>query len=113
MTTIVWVTAFWVTPDPKALGIIPTFVDYYDERPVIDQINDAYAHGGGWRDAKGFVLVGFDYSDPFRTVLAYPGDPAYRLKAYTCLRGEYVLLFDHDWCVVTRDGQDFRCARLD
>jgi len=99
-------------------GFLPSFLDLNDERDAVTQINERYAHGGGWHDFTGFTLslagggpVVGEASDDYRA--RYPGDPAYRERSRTQLRDETIVMFDHSWtAVIQRDGS-FRMARLD
>lgn len=103
---------------PIHLGILPEFISEYDDRSAVDQINEAYAHGGGWRDFKGFTFSLGDNIDPFRDwTLTYPEDPPYRPLAYLLRPTEYVVFFPYSWVMVLqRDLQStpsFRIAHID
>jgi len=103
----------------EVAGLLPEFLDIYDPRGAVEQIDGNYAHGGGWRDFEGFVLVqrGGAYA------LAYPGDPAMREMSRTYLpqvgegpaagqRGmETVVLFEVSWVAVVQQDGAFRVAR--
>jgi hypothetical protein len=80
-----------------------------DPRPVADQINDRYSHGGGW----------FPYGqgqwtrNPETGALKYPGDPAMPPLASIRVNDELVVLYDHALiCVVQPDGT-FLVSRMD
>lgn len=95
-----------------AAGIVPQFLSELDPRPAVEQIDTAYAHGGGWRDFEGFIAH-IDWKKPGKSFLSYSGDPPMRAKAFGCLRDELVILFDSDWCAVAHPDRITRIARLD
>lgn len=102
---------------PGHLGIIPDFLDGRDDRDAVAQINESYAHGGGWNKFDGFELVNRNFAGvelPFPDWrLQYPDDPAYHPLAVTTLRHEIIMLFSHCWVLVyNRDG-GHSVARLD
>lgn len=109
--------------DPKVtdehLGFIPYFMLEDDVRPAIDQINERYAHGGGWRDLdvgdKGFTL------SPDGE-LKYPGDPKMKPYAEASLHGgnsepgatgEHIIIYESGFVAVVQVDGSFRVARLD
>jgi hypothetical protein len=89
------------------LGLIPMFLSAHDPRGAAAQINEAYAHGGGWRSFEGFRLE----RDPL--ALLYPDDPPMRLVASTTLRGETIAVFQYAWVAVIQPDGTFDVARLD
>jgi len=108
--------------DPRVtaehLGMIPDFLDNEDPRGAVEQINERYAHGGGWFDLKvgngGFVLnAGGE--------LKYPGDPRMRPYAEAMLhachtpehKGERILIYESGFVAVVQGDNSFRVARLD
>jgi hypothetical protein len=89
------------------LGYIPQIIFAGDPRPVHEQINDRYAHGGGFKPMKGWSF------DPKTHYLRYPGDPAYRPLARAEINDEMVYVYPHAWvCVVASDGT-FEVSRMD
>lgn len=38
-------------------GYLPLMLDERDPRSVQEQLNESYAHGGGWNSFSGFTLV--------------------------------------------------------
>lgn len=94
--------------DPFDLvGFLPQFLDPENPNEAVDQLNDNYAHGGGWFDFEGFQ---FDYSDPSKPRLLYPGDPPTEAVAYWMLREETVILFDRGWVAVVQPNGNFRVS---
>lgn len=94
-----------------AAGIVPQFLSGKDPRPAVEQIDTAYAHGGGWREFAGFTLV--NNGDETEIHLVYPGEPPMRAKAYARLRDELIVLFDLDWCAIIQPDGAHNIARLD
>lgn len=89
----------------EMLGFIPSFLSESDPRDAVTQLNEAYAHGGGWRDFHGFTMTE-------RMGLKYPGDPELLPIALTWLRDEEILVYPHAWVAVA-SGETFRVARMD
>jgi hypothetical protein len=99
----------FTTTRPDLLGFIPDFILEMDPRPAREQINDRYAHGGGWHPfGKGEWVY-----DPASGSIKYPGDPAYLPVAKGQLRDETILVYKHAWvCIVQKDGS-FEVSRMD
>lgn len=99
---------------PEWLGFIPMFLNADDPRPAAVQIDEAYAHGGGWRpldDGKWTM-------DPNTHDLAYncgPDDPPelYRPLATAKLRAERLFFYDCAWVAIVQPDGSFQVARLD
>lgn len=96
---------------PTVLGFIPAWLD--DENPLSarEQLDAAYRHGGGWHPYEGFKLVK-PSNDVRDWRLSYPGDPDYRVLAYTTIREEIILMFPHSWVAIIRAGELYSVARL-
>lgn len=72
--------------NPYVMGIVPQMLSPYDPRPVVEQLNEGYAHGGGWLDFKGFTVV----ENEDRYELAYPGEPDVGIMtSYVEIEGVY------------------------
>jgi hypothetical protein len=86
-------TATWIALnpelDPRVLGFLPEILLDEDVRPVKEQLNDRYAHGGGYRPFgdKKFKL------DRMTMVLRYPGDPPFVPAAFTQIGNETVIFY--------------------
>lgn len=108
--------------DQEALGFIPAFLVEADPRPAVDQINERYAHGGGWFDLKvgepkGFRMIGAD------NYLLYPGDPPLHRIAEAVLHGDHVpgcnppretiAIYEHAFVAIIQPDGSFRVSRLD
>jgi len=88
------------------LGLIPDFLEESDPRPAREQIDERYAHGGGWRPMKGFRF-GPHY------LLIYPGNPPMAPVARVRLRNELIMLYPHAWLVIVQPDQSFEASRVD
>jgi hypothetical protein len=91
----------------SALGFLPDILDAGDKRPVKDQLEDRYAHGGGWRPIKGFTM------DNDR-VLHFPEDPPFHPAAMTAIGDEIVIFYPNCslLAVIAKDGS-FEVTRVD
>lgn len=95
---------------PDMLGLIPSFVQDGDERPVIEQINERYAHGGGWRDMEGMV-IDLDGSG----ALVGPSGSRFALIGATIYPSHdtLMLVFESGMTAVVAADASYRVARLD
>ena len=95
----------------EAAGLLPLFLDHNDPRPARDQIHEAYAHGGGWKEFTGFTPH-IDWAYPMNSYLSYPEDPPMRAVAFALFGEELVLLFQGSWCVIVQPDLSTETARL-
>lgn len=106
---------------PDHLGLIPAFFMDSDPRPAVEQINDRYAHGGGWFDLK-VGERGFKAADDGKKLL-YPGDPPLHALAEAYLHRDHVpgnnppreriVIYQHGFVAIYQPDGSFRVARLD
>lgn len=96
---------------PELCGLLPMFADESDPRPLIEQINIAYAHGGGWREIYGFKLKQRPSDDRFE--LHYPGDPPFREVARGRFRDQTIVLFQAALVAVIESDGSFAVSRMD
>jgi hypothetical protein len=89
------------------LGFVPYFFSQHDGRPAKEQINEEYAHGGGWRPLEGWVFNEKDAS------IKYPGDPKLKPIAWTTLRDERLFFYDMAWLAVVQPDGSYEVGRLD
>lgn len=96
---------------PDLLGFIIYFLDTDDPRPAKEQINERYAHGGGWKFYPGKWTMTFDADDVphFR----YPGDPPVRARGRSELHSERLFIMDHGYFAIVQPDGTFEIARLD
>lgn len=110
--------------DPMILGYLPEIFISADPRPAKEQVNDRYAHGGGWNKFCGsdthkkeqFTL---ELSSSAKDCcLKYPDDPPMQLIGFTILHAETakperILFFQHAWVVIEQIDGSWECARMD
>lgn len=114
--------------DPRVtedhLGLIPQFLWDSDPRPAIEQIDERYAHGGGWRPMDKFLPLGaYNFAEGVAPKLRYPGDPPFQPYAMAVLHGEeehfgnapleVFVIYEYAICAIFRDGELYSVARLD
>ena len=97
---------------PEAAGLLPLFLNPDDPRPAREQINDSYAHGGGWQEFTGFTPC-INWADPMESYLDYPDDPPMRAVAFAFFAEELVILFTYSWCAIVQPDLTATVARLD
>lgn len=105
----------WFALDPRVtpehLGFIPSFLDDADERPLAEQIDAHYAHGGGWRSHPHLERWSFDEET---LALRYAGDDdPYQPIAACTLRGEVLLLYPSSWVLILQPDGKFDISRID
>lgn len=109
----------WVLREPDILpsiGLLLTFVDADDPRPIAEQFNERYAHGGGWKPQpkrrwrlEGASLV-YDCG---------PDEPdeVYRPLAFTIhpITKELITVYDFGYVIIAQPGGDgdWDVARMD
>lgn len=99
-------------------GFLTQIISEADERPAEAQLNDRYAHGGGFFEFKGFKLVHTETTGG--SYLVYPGDPKI-LEVARCelpLSKEILVLFQGSWLAIIQkfpgpDGRHAKIARVD
>jgi hypothetical protein len=90
----------------EAVGIIPHFLEEEDPRPVREQFNERYAHGGGWRPLTGHKM---DEDGAIK----YPGDPRMNPLAAIQLRDETILVYEYGWVAIVQLDGSYEVARMD
>ena len=95
----------------EVVGFLPQFVSEHDPRSAKEQINDNYAHGGGWSSFKGFTLVSSDDKNQYG--LDYPGDPMSKELSRATFRDELLVFFEHSWLAIIQKDGSFEVSRLD
>lgn len=105
---------------PDMLGLIPAFFVDTDPRPAVDQINERYAHGGGWFDLK-VGEKGFTHDE--QGSLLFPEDPPLPALAEAWLHKthvpgsnpppERIVIHVHGFVAIHQPDGSFRVGRLD
>lgn len=93
-------------------GLLPQFFSELDPRPAREQLNTAYAHGGGVQPFEGFDLD-LNRVDPSKSFITYPGDPAFYPVSWATLRDELILLFPYSWIVIVQPDDSYLVTRCD
>jgi hypothetical protein len=91
---------------PDVMGILPDFLDLADPRPVREQFNERYAHGGGWSPMSKWKLLK-DNS------ISYPGEDPLKPLAQLKFRKELVVLYEHSWVAIIQPDRTFEISRMD
>lgn len=101
--------AIWYGSE-AALGYIPQIITSGDPRPVIEQVNDRYAHGGGWNSfGKGKWILNRKAMS-----IQYPGDPPHLPLAHAQIsETEAVWVYECAWVLIDRGGDDWEISRMD
>ena len=89
------------------LGFLPGFLSLGDPRPAARQIDERYAHGGGWR--------------PSSTIKYKPGGLIYLslddltlgALAYADLRQERLFFYEHEYLAIVQPSGRAEIARID
>lgn len=90
-------------------GYLPLMLDERDPRSVQEQLNETYAHGGGWNSFPGFTLI----ESAGKYALSYPGDPPMREVSRAQFRNQTLVLFQASWLGIIEDGKLLDVARVD
>jgi hypothetical protein len=95
--------------DREVLGLVPWIFDDNDRRPAHQQIDERYAHGGGW-----FPIPGWSFN-PQTMVLTYPGDKPYHPIAVATLphTAEVLIFYPYSWLAIVQRDKSFEVMRLD
>ena len=93
----------------ETVGYLAGWLSTNNPLGAAEQIDQAYAHGGGWQAFDGFTL------EPDNTLfsLTYPGDPPFFPKAIAHLRNEVILFYPYSWVGVVQPDGSFEVARID
>ncbi|HEU5116458.1 MAG TPA: hypothetical protein VFT74_07260, partial [Isosphaeraceae bacterium] len=97
------------------LGFIPTFILDSDPRSLQEQIEERYAHGGGWRPMDGWTHEWVRRIGQGTVLdICYPGDPWLSPVASTTLRNQRLFVYQHAWvAIATEASSSIEIARLD
>ena len=91
------------------LGWLPLMVLSSDPRPIREQFNERYAHGGGWSPMD---LTNWEFNrDTYR--LTYAGDPPMNPIAITQIRDETLLLYPYAFVLILQPTFDYEISRVD
>lgn len=84
----------------KAAGLLPVILRAEDARPAWEQLQERYAHGGGYMPVRGNWSLSVRPSGLWR--LGFPGDPPYKEVSRTYLpkSRELLVLFECSFMVI-------------
>jgi hypothetical protein len=91
------------------MGAVPWFFDDEDPRPAAEQLNERYAHGGGFRpwgkekwklDAKALTIK-------------WPGEKAMKPRAKATLHTDTLVFYDHAILAIIHEDGTFDVTRVD
>lgn len=88
------------------LGFIPLFFSEDDPRPAKEQLDENYAHGGGWRPMEKWKHIGVHR-------IQYPGDEPLEPVAEAHLRDETICLYEGAWVAIFHKDGSFEVSRCD
>jgi hypothetical protein len=88
------------------LGFLPSLISEDDPRPVAQQLDDKYRHGGGWQPMPGWKLSE-DRS------LKFPEDPPMKPLAMSTLRHETLLFYEYSFLAIVQLNGSFEVSRID
>lgn len=91
----------------EALGLLPLFIFPGDPRPAAEQLQERYAHGGGWSPLQGWRL------NRETREAQYPGDTRLCAIAWARLRSEELLFFPYAWLAIVQPDGAFAISRID
>jgi hypothetical protein len=92
---------------PDHVGMIPSWLDLNDPRSAKEQLNEGYAHGGGWHSFSGFTM------DKNTGAIKFPGDPPHPPLASIVFRDELIVIYEHAWVAIVQPDGSFEICRMD
>lgn len=92
------------------MGIVPAFLSAHDPRPMAEQLNEGYEHGGGWVPSSGFTLKNGDVG---KAELTFAGEPPMFEYARATMRDETLIMFDYSFFAIVQNDGSFEVCRMD
>ena len=90
------------------LGFLPDLISDEDPRSVKDQVEENYAHGGGWRPIAGMKM------NLKTMVMRFPGDPPFVPAAFTKIHNETVVFYPlYSLLAVIQPDGSYEVTRVD
>lgn len=102
--------------DEEALGLIPHCFSRADGRSAKEQVNEHYAHGGGWFPQRGWRMgpVGeLLYSEDPNPSAEVSHELALFPIAIAMLGNEAIRVYPHAWVSITQEDGSFEVSRMD
>ena len=95
---------------PEPAGLLNAMLFTEDERPAAEQLDERYAHGGGWHpSAKATV----EQRPDGEYQMLYPEDPPMREVARAALRDEFLVLFEAEFLGIMKPDGSWEVSRVD
>jgi len=95
----------WSNPDFNVIGYLGDMLNDADPRPAREQLDEAYAHGGGFRPFSGFTLLD--------NGISYPGDPVMSELSRAQLRDESIRFYQGAWVAIVQPDGTHVISRMD
>jgi hypothetical protein len=97
----------------EAAGMLPEILRPDDPRPVKEQLNDRYSHGGGFMASKGFTFK----KEGDKAILSYEiedDDPEiYQEWSRSKVNDEELYLFDASFMAIVQPDGTYEVTRVD
>lgn len=90
---------------PEYWGLIPSFLNEEDKRPVKEQFAEHYI--SGWKHFDGFKF------DEKNQTLSYHGDPPMKAIGIIWFHDETIILFPHAWVLILQKNGKWEVCRMD
>lgn len=91
--------------------MLPIILLPNDPRPVAEQLDDRYAHGGGYRPSGDkFTLIGHPAGD---MALQYPGDPDFPEVSRCQINSQLCVLFSSSFMAIIEQDNSHVIVRVD
>lgn len=97
-----------INATPDDIGPLPYWLQESDPRPAREQLNEHYAHGGGWQPFQGFR-----YRPKRGHSIVYPGDPPLKPLAMMKFRDEMIVWYPHAWIMILQKDGSHEICRMD
>lgn len=100
-------------------GFLPTFFDESDPRSAVEQLNEAYQHGGGVSPLQNTTVFNPEKKGASRLVFTFPGDDDDEVESYEeisrgTMRDQTIILYDYDFvAIIGPKPEDLVVCRVD
>ena len=105
------VTTLYQWSHPHLIGYLGQIFLNGTGETAQEQLNQRYAHGGGFHPFEGFILAGADETDA--ATITYPKDPPMREVSRLSLNEQTLILFEHQWLAIVEADNSYRVTRVD
>ena len=103
---------------PETIGVLPMILMSNDPRPVKDQLDDRYSHGGGYSVSPGnWKYIPAEGENEatlqYTSTSGEESDEALREMARTQIHDETCILFDYQFMAIVQPDASFVVVRVD